>query len=225
MKKYFFYAIMLSAWVLTSCSSDDSSGVPESVPLYQKLGVSYNVDQKTTNVGANFNANDSIGENVRLSGSSFILINGKAPDFLNTGVYFYTYSFSGLDDVAFEFTRSKGNVYTNKTSLKDVKPIAIPEAFNNVSLANSTVLVWEGDPLGENEYATVSINYKNGVNNVYNYDKGSTSISITITGNAPAGKASLSLSRVKKLPLQESNGSAGGQLDVSYVDTKEITLE
>lgn len=225
MKKYFFYAILLSVWTLTACSNDDDSGVPESVPLYQKLGVSYNVGQKTTNVGANFNTNNSEGANVKLSGSSSIFINGKAPDFMNTGIYFYTYSFSGLEGVTFKFNRRQGVVYTNVASLNDVRPIAIPESFTTVSLKGSTVLTWVGEPLGENEYATVSINYKGGVNNVYEYNKDKQSISISFAGNATAGKATLSLSRVHKLPLQESDGNAGGQLEVSYVDSKEVTIE
>lgn len=225
MKKYFFYACLLLVWVLPSCQNDDSDVISEDVPLYQNLAVEYNVSQNTMHVAANFNRNDSTGRNVRLGGNSSILFNEKTPNFANVGIYFYTLSISGLDDVTFKFTRAKGEVYTNKASIKNVSPIAIPESFTSASIKGSTTLTWEGAPLGENEYAAVSINYKGGVNNVYNYEKGSMSMNITFPNVVSAGKATLSLSRVKRLPLQESNGTAGGKIDVSYVQSKEIMLE
>ena len=42
---------------------------------------------------------------------------------------------------------------------------------------------------------------------------------------ASAAKGTLFLSRVRKLPLQESNGDAGGKIDVSYVQNKDVTFE
>lgn len=227
MKKYFFYACLLlvSVWALPSCQNDDSDVVPQDVPLYQNLAVEYNVSQSNMHVAANFNRNDSTGRNVRLGGSSSILFNGKTPNFANVGIYFYTLSVSGLDDMTFQFTRAKGEVYTNKVSINNVNPIAIPESFTSASIKGSTILTWEGQPLGENEYAALNINYAGGVNTIYNYEKGSTSMNITFSNVVPAGKATLTLSRVKRLPLQESNGTAGGKIDVSYVKSKEIMLE
>ena len=55
MKKYFLFASLLFAWTLTSCDSDDSSDIEPDVPFYQNLGVSYDVTNNKTNVGANFN--------------------------------------------------------------------------------------------------------------------------------------------------------------------------
>ena len=210
MKKYFLYAILISAAAFTACSSDDSSDIEADVP---------------TRVGANFNKYDSAGVNIKLNGLASILINGKTPNFANVGVYFYTYSFSGLDDMTFVFTRAKDSVFTNVATLKDVKPIAIPESFTSINRKTSTTLTWEGDPVGDDEMVEATISYDGGVTTFYNRDKGSRSISITLGNQVTASKATLSLSRAKTHPLQESNGNAGGQLDVSYIQSKEVRLE
>lgn len=225
MKKYFLFAFMLSAWALTSCQSDDSSDISENVPFYQNLGVAYDVTNNSTRVGANFNKYNSEGTNIMLNGPASIKINGKTPNFANVGIYFYTYSFKGLDDITFVFTRSKDSTFTNVATINDVKPIAIPESFTSAKVKGTTTLTWEGDPIGENEVVEASIIYNGGVNSIYNRDKGSRSIDITFSNSSLPGKATLSLSRAKVNPLQESNGNAGGQLDVSYIQSKEIRLE
>ena len=157
MKKYFLYAILISAAAFTACSSDDSSDIEADVPFYQNLGVAYDITNNTTRVGANFNKYDSAGVNIKLNGPASILINGKTPNFANVGVYFYTYSFSGLDDMTFVFTRAKDSVFTNVATLKDVKPIAIPESFTSINRKTSTTLTWEGDPVGDDEMVEATI--------------------------------------------------------------------
>lgn len=162
---------------------------------------------------------------MRLGGNSSILFNNKTPDFLNVGLYFYNYSFEGLDDIIFTFTRSKGQVFINKASLKDVSPIAIPSSFTTIAISDNTLLTWEGDPIGSGEYVEVRIEYKGGVNTIYNRNQGEKSITLSFSNPVSAGKATLFLSRIKTLPLQQSNGNAGGKLDVSYVQDKEIDLQ
>lgn len=225
MKKYFLFTFLLSAWALTSCQSDDSSDISENVPFYQNLGVAYDVTNNKTRVGANFNKNNSEGANIMLNGPASIKINGKTPNFVNVGIYFYTYSFNGLDDVTFVFKRSADSTFTNVATIDDVKPIAIPESFTSAKLKGTTTLTWEGDPVGEGEVIEATITYNGGVSSIYNRDKGSRSINITFNNSILPGKATLSLSRAKVNPLQESNGNAGGQLDVSYIRSKEIRLE
>lgn len=225
MKKYLLFAFMVSAWAFTACDNDEASDIDASVPFYQNLGVAYDVTNNTTRVGANFNKYNSEGINIRLNGPASIKINGKTPNFANAGIYFYTYSFKGLDDVTFSFARSADSTFTNVASIEDVKPIAIPASFTSVKVKGTTTLTWEGDPIGENEVIEARITYDGGVNSIYNREKGSTSINITFNNSSLPGKGTLSLSRAKVNPLQESNGNAGGQLDVSYIESKEIRLE
>jgi hypothetical protein len=225
MKKYFLFAFLVSAWAFTSCNNDDAPDIEADVPFYQNLGVAYDVTNNMTRVGANFNKLDSAGINIKLNGPASITINGKTPDFDNVGTYFYTSSFPGLDDMTFVFTRAKDSVYTNVASINDVKPIAIPESFTSAKVTGTTVLTWEGDPVGEDEVVEVRITYNGGSYNILNRTEGSKSISINFSNLVTASKGTLFLSRAKVHPLQESNGNAGGQLDVSYIRSKEIGLE
>lgn len=225
MKKFFLFPFLALACMIASCDDDDSSDIEATVPFYQNLGVAYDVTNNTTRVGANFNKQDSTGINIKLNGPASILINGVEPNFANIGIYFYTYSFKGLEDVTFVFTRATDMVYTNVASIKDVKPIGIPDSFTSVATNKTTTLTWEGDPVGENEIIEVDITYTGGTYSVYNRIKGSNSININFNNSSMPDKATLSLSRAKVNPLQESNGNAGGQLDVSYIQSKEIRLE
>lgn len=162
MRKYFLYACLLFAGVFTACDNDDSDGIDPSIPFYQNLGVEYNVTQNHTHIGANFNKYNSEGANLRLPAKG-ILFNGKAPDFLGMGTYMYMLSESGLDPVTFTFTRWKDQVYTNKASIDDVDPIALPESLTSIKGNGTTVITWVGKPVGKDEYVQAHLTYNGGV--------------------------------------------------------------
>ena len=224
MKRYFLYVSLLFAGVLTSCGDDAPSEIDPSVPFYQNLGVEYNITQNHTHIGANFNKYNSEGVSLRLPDKN-ILFNGKEPDFLGQGTYMYMLSESGLDSVTFTFTRWKGQVYTNNVSIEDVDPIAIPESFTAIKGSGSTVITWEGNPIGKDEYIQAHLTYSGGVYDLNNTQEGATSITLNFTNPTSATNGTLYLSRVRKLPLQESNGDAGGKIDVSYVQNKDVVFE
>ena len=64
-----------------------------------------------------------------------------------------------------------------------------------------------------------------GVYDINKTQEGATSITLNFTNPTSATKGTLFLSRVRELPLQESNGDAGGKIDVSYVQNKDVTFE
>ena len=123
------------------------------------------------------------------------------------------------------FSRWKDQVYTNKASIDDVDPIALPESLTSVKGNGATVITWVGKPIGKDEYVQAHLTYNGGVYDINNTQEGATFITLNFTNPASATKGTLFLSRVKKLPLQESNGDAGGKIDVSYVQNKEVTFE
>ena len=69
------------------------------------------------------------------------------------------------------------------------------------------------------------MSYDGGVYDVNNTQEGATFVTLNFTNPASVAKGTLFLSRIKKLPLQESNGAAGGKIDVSYVRNKDVTFE
>ncbi len=247
MRKYFLYASLLFAGMFTACDNEDADGIDPSIPFYQNLGVEYNVTQNHTHIGANFNKYNSEGANLRLPAKG-ILFNGKEPDFLGMGTYMYMLSESGLAPVTFTFTRWKGQVYTNKASIDDVDPIALPESLTSIKSNGATVITWIGKPIGKDEYVQAHLTYDGGVYDVNNTQEGATFVTLNFTNPASVAKGTLFLSRIKKLPLQESNGAgsvpvylgapsikklplqesngaAGGKIDVSYVRNKDVTFE
>jgi hypothetical protein len=223
MKNYFLYASLLIAGLFTACSEGDDE-IDTSVPFYQNLGVEYNITDNSTHVGANFNKYNSEGPNLRLPDGA-ILFNGEKPDFLNQGTYFYKMSFTGLPSVTFTFARAKDMVYVNEVNIDDANLITIPASFNAIAGNGATTLTWDGAPLAKNEYVQVHLTYNGGVYDVYNRTEGASSITLNFNNQTSATGGTLFLSRVTSLPLQQSNGNAGGKIDVSYSVNKPVSFE
>lgn len=176
-------------------------------------------------MGANFRQNNKEGEYVRLTGNASIRFNGEKPNYANIVPYFYTYTLSGLEKVLFSFTRKKGEDFVNTVSLADVSPIGIPAGFTTIPTSGSTLLTWEGNPVGVNEEVQVTIITDAGVGTTYDRTVGSNSIEVEFSLRTIPKKATLQISRIKTLPVQQSNGNAGGQVKVAYSQEKEVTLQ
>lgn len=188
------------------------------------MGVEYNVTQNHTHIGANFNKYNSEGANLRLPAKG-ILFNGKVPDFLGMGTYMYMLSESG-------WTRSRSPFPVGKTRFIQTRPLStmsiqslLPESLTSVKGNGATIITWVGKPIGKDEYVQVHLTYSGGVYDINNTQEGATSITLNFTNPTSATKGTLFLSRVRELPLQESNGDAGGKIDVSYVQNKDVTFE
>lgn len=226
MKKELLIGLSLLGGLFSGCEHEDSATIDPSVPFYQSYQVEYNVSHNKTYVAANFKKDNIRGESVELSGESSVRFNNKEPNYANIGIYFYTYDFSGLSDMTFKFTRSKNEVYENNASKSDVIPITIPLDFTTVNASNNTILTWEGDPIGEDEMVQITIESDRiGVNYFYFEQIGTTSATIQFPEPVKTGQATLSLSRVKKLPLQQSDGPAGGEIKVIYTVSKTIEIK
>lgn len=226
MKKYLsFLAFTCVVCLLAACDNDDSSDIDDSVSFYQDYHADYNVTRNKTYVGANFRQNNKAGEYVRLTGSASIRFNGEKPNYANIVPYFYTYTLSGLEKVLFSFTRKKGEDFVNTVSLADVSPIGIPADFTTIPTSGSTLLTWEGNPVSVNEEVQVTIITDAGVGTTYDRTVGSNSIEVEFSLRTIPKKAILQISRIKTLPVQQSNGNAGGQVKVAYSQEKEVTLQ
>ena len=224
MKKFLFNIMFCFFSLLISCDKDDSGIIDPSIPFYQSLAVEYNVTQHVTRIGANFNKKDKEGANLRLPEKG-ILFNGEIPTFLGMGYYMYMLSKPGLIPVTFKFNRWKNQVYTNQVSIYDVLPICIPDTFQTIHNQKMTIINWEGAPIGEDEFIQVHLTYNGGVYDTNIDLEGIRNIAFHFSNLTSATKGILYLSRVKKLPLQESNGNAGGNIQVSYVQNKEIEFK
>lgn len=224
MKKFLFYIFLCWFSLLLSCEKGESGVIDPSIPFYQNLGVSYDVTKEVTRIGANFNKNNREGISLRLPEKG-ILFNGEIPTFLGMGDYMYMLSKPGLIPVTFTFQRWEDKVYTNHVSINDVLPIAIPDTLVEIHSRKLTVLNWIGAPIGEDEFIQVHITYDGGVYDTNSDLVGTKNISFHFSNVTSAKKGVLYVSRVKNLPLQESNGNAGGNIRVSYVQSKDIEFK
>ena len=103
----------------------------------------------------------------------------------------YMLSESGLDPVTFTFSRWKDQVYTNKASIDDVDPIALPESLTSVKGNGATIITWVGKPIGKDEYVQVHLTYSGGVYDINNTQEGATSITLNFTNPTSATKGTL----------------------------------
>lgn len=224
MKKYYVFALCLMA--LGACSDDDEETIVDSsVPLYQNLRVEYDATQEKTYVSANFKKESITGDNVQLSGTSSIRFNGQTPEYTASGPYLYNFTFPGTEDISFALTRKVGEVYTNKVSLDDVSFLAIVKSFTSISLEYGVTFVWVGEAVGEGETVQVRVVTSSGEYDFHTSNVGDIAVEVKLPATVAPGNATFYVSRMKTLPLQEDDKSAGGELNVIYTCEKEITLQ
>ncbi len=228
MKKLFMFAAFAAAAMFAACDDDDTSNDTKAY-FYQSLSAEYNVTTNQTYAAANFNRSNANGESIILAGNQSLLINGQLPVYANVSPYYYTLTLPGLDKLTFVFTRDVGEVYTNTVSVDQVKPVTIPADFVTVKSTGTTTLTWTGDPVGDKE--TIMVRLMDGnqkvIGTFYQRELNATTINIVFTSAVPApGSAGLLLlTRVKELPLAQTNGDAGGLMKVNYTVQKEVTFE
>lgn len=227
MKQIVYLPFFVLLALLSSCSSEESSVLHSSVPFYQDLSITYDMTHNKTHAGANFNKNKSTGENIKLTADASIRFNNEIPNYANILPYFYTYTFNGTDKVTFTFTRSKGNVYVNSGSLEDVNEAEILNTYTTFYLNRKNDFFWFGKALEANEQIQVSLEQNGGISYWYNYEAGSISVEIDLTENTilQPGEATFTVTRTATLPLKENNGTAGGQMQVSYQRSKTVTIQ
>lgn len=227
MKKILFFLLAASTGMFFyACDDKDSSDIKDSIPFYQDYRTEFDVTNNQTIAQANFREKNSDGKDVKLTGYSKIEMNGQAPNYTGERPYFYNYTFAGTADVKYVFTRTTGMVYTNLASKTEVNPIGIPANFTTVNMNGTTVLTWSGEPVGQNETIEASVVSSVGGNNGFKLETvGATGINLPIDSDIPAGLAKVTISRVKSLPIQQSDGTANGVNIVVYTVSKDITVQ
>lgn len=223
MKKLIYIICILLTGMWVSCSSEESSSLNSNVPFYQSLDVEYYVSKNKTKASANFNKYNALGDNIQLTGISSIKFNNDKPNYVNIAPFFYTYSFNGLDDITFRFTRNRNEVYINTVSIKDIEPIDFPAGFNDIDVNKKVDFRWIGSPVGKKEEVQIRIVTAEGEYNFYDDTVGDDFIRLTLPKSVDKGDVTVSLTRIRKMALKEAE-SAGGEIKVSYISDKDIRL-
>ena len=208
---------------LSGCSDDAEPRVLDpSIPIYQNLAVDYDITGNYTNVAANFKTNNAEGVNLRMQDGG-VTFNGTDAAFIGTGNYMYEYRFDGTPDITFVLKRIDVGDFTNKVEYAEVVPISIPDTLTSVAAIQ--MIYWVGAPIEGNEYVVARLVYKDGQSLQKTSLQDAVGVKIiSYTSGMKGQTATLYLSRVRTLPIQESDGKGGGQINVSYTVSKQVVL-
>ena len=222
MKKFLFYTCVATLGFFSSCSQGEQ--LDPSVPVNQDYGIFYDIMANTTRMSANFRKINAQGIPLRF-GDGDVLFNNKQPEFTGQLPYMYLEQVDGLVPVTFTFIRYEDMTFVNSASISDVSPITIPDTLTSVSEYFSTIY-WVGDPVGADEYVEAHLEYKGGTYTTNTSTQGARFINLNLnTSNVTAGQTvTLYITRVKKLALQDSQSTAGGQINVSYGTYKSVSV-
>ena len=207
------YFLLLIPVFLFSCKKD--SNEVDQDKIYQSYEISYDANTNLTTYTAEFSLENKGGKNLKLTGGSRVLVNGES---MSRSGSRYTKSFQGyLAYGTFEFTDTKGKVYTNTVNCEDY----IQNDFNS-SLQNNFDVYWyfSGPNLASGETVTVDINSQvadGGQASSSAYNVGATYVRITPSqmNNLHEGQATARTTRSTML-YSGNWTSAGGSMKSEY---------
>lgn len=214
---------------VSSCTEEDSADLPDNVSIFQRYMVCFS-DAHPTLAYARFSKEKDVAlKEIKLTGSQGIKANQKNMEYHymdNNARLDYSY-FQKLNNdttVSFVFYRKATKVLVNYAYKKDIKPIHIPTDLKEIS--NDKDVKWVGDALAADEMLEVSLNNtskKEG--HVLYYGSANANMNGFVFSNVPAGTYELTLRRCRKLTTQQNDGSAKGEILVTYYDKKTVTVK
>lgn len=214
--------------LLGACRKEDSSNLPENVPIYQDLKVLYDKPENRTRAYATFRSRNALGVRLQLTGGASVTFNGSGyTSYTELDNYFYRWSAPGMIDVQFRFNRSDGGWFSNTITRGDTLDVEIPTGVV-ISRLNGGQVFWWGRPLEAGERLEAWFR-QNGTNSsktmVSTTGAQSVTIPASVTSALETGTAQLYLNRSRTLPLQSGDGSAGGRRIVEVEASGTVTIE
>ena len=212
--------ILFTAISCTKKPSTPPVVLPSDVPAYQEYYVTYNKTQNNTNAEAHLRLHNAAGDYIALQNSDAILINGQRPAY---GVG------NAMADVEFTFTR-KDHTFRNKASRSDIGDISFSASTpSEIDKTHVATFSWDGPPLVFDEQVELQFT---GVNTGSYYS----SSSMYVNGNTivlddrilpklDKGDYTMTLIRTVKLPLTQSDSTAGGIIYVNLRVEKVVTIK
>lgn len=140
--------------ILASCNREDSADVNQE-RIYTLYEVFYNENDDVTHAIARFRFGSRTGTLLELTGDAGVTFNGEPMPYsvLWSGHHI---SFAGkVNGGTFEYTNVDGEEFTNTVGAYG--EIAFPDDFNELNKNQAYDLVWDGDPLGQNEHVGIFI--------------------------------------------------------------------
>lgn len=159
MKFFQFSALAaLAVLILTSCVRESSEDVNQD-RIFTDYELFYNANQDKTYARATFRFSNATGTNLELANPSKVTFNGDMLTFNNVLAY-YEKEYAGfVQSGTFVWEDLDGNTFTNDIEIHE---IAYPAGGIDTIPRNAAFdLAWEGDPLADKEFVTVTVNGEN----------------------------------------------------------------
>lgn len=230
MKKLLTYAGIsaLTLFSLNSCSKVSSDDLEDDVPYHQSYSVYFDGSNNSTRGSASFRVRTSNGTGITLDDESNLLINNntatKEP-LVSAFVPIYAWEGTSITNVTFKLNKKGGATFTNTVNTTDIDAVNFPNNmpnafsksnginFNYIGNAGSTVVVVRGQNLSG---ADTSVSRNATSNNV--------SFSAAELSIFQAGSIEIQMDRIKSASLQQSDGNAGGEINITYRVHNSFTL-
>lgn len=214
--------------LLGACRKEDSSTLPENIPIYQDLKVMYDKPDNRTRAYATFRSRNALGVRLQLTGGASVTFNGSGhTTYTELDNYFYRWSSPGMVDVQFRFTRADGNWHHNAITRGDTLDVGIPNGLS-ISRVNGGQVFWLGRPLEAGERVEAWFKQNNSTTSkatVTAAGAQSVTIPASITSGLEPGTAELYFNRGRTLPLLSVDGTAGGRRIVEVEARGTVIIE
>ena len=213
-------ALILSlgaAAIMASCAKDNSANVNQD-SIYSIYELSYNEDTDKTMARATFRFGGPTGTLLELDAPAGVTFDGNDLGWVElTGVH--KEDWAGLTTSGtFVYTDLDENVFTNTVGTID--SIGFPTDVDTISWSSAFDFAWVGNPVGENETITLTINGTTGGNaEVFTtITEGGTDITLSADqlDNLGEGDATCYLRRAYNLSEVTEGTSEGGRIAVWY---------
>lgn len=225
--------LLLCTVFIAACTQEESETLGDT-PLIQRYVLNTDAQGKVT-AFANFSTEKQkdLGA-VKLTKEQRILANGKEMEYNNWDgprMEGYTYSLSldkNTEEVTFSLIRNTNKTLKNVLRKNSIEPIALPEELKELQAGKA--VMWTGKPQQQDEEIEVFIElidspgYYMIVNGSVT-DDGKRFVFKEAPHLKGRHKYRLTLRRIRRQPVMQPDGSASGEMAVSYSDTRTVEME
>jgi len=216
--------ILLSIMFLASCAKDVSENVNQN-SIYTIYELNYDSETDKTTSKATFRFGGVTGTLLDLSEPAEVTFGTDVLAYnVISGVHNKDYA-GFVESGTFSYTDLDENTFVNETGT--IVPITIP-AIDSVDVTEAFTFTWEGEPVGENEIVSLTIDGTQQVNfEIFaEASVGATSVVLDVDKmqNLGLGEAKLYLKRTHLITEIDQSPDEGGRMSRCYTDRQTIIL-
>ncbi len=227
MKNAYSYIIAAMALLLLA-SGCRKKEIGDFSPLYQSIDVKFFKDNNTSSAIALFYKGGAGGNKAYFLDRNLIQLNGVTDSGINNNTPdFFRWSFAGQPDMTFTLKKENSTV-VNKVLRSDIKDFDI-EIDSFFSVNDTIKAKWIGPDLEDGETVGISFNRESDSSGLWSGISGEATgryfvLKYSETKMFHPGVYHVAAARIKRMPLQQNDGGAGGNITVSLYVNKTVVI-